>query len=229
MEAKKNPDKDVYKNSGQYFLIGLSLSTAIMITAFEWRTELIPPIVTCSEADMPIVLPEIPQPKTESPKPLEEPIPESKQTSPSFTPVEVVDRPSEKNAETTPTFEVDSLAFTLQNVSLVDAPEADTSFFIFVEEEPEPVNGYKNFYQNISRNIKYPAQARRMNVEGNVFVEFIVNRKGDATNVTIIKGIGAGCDEEAKRMIALSKWEPGKQRGLPVRVKMVIPITFKLN
>ena len=112
---------------------------------------------------------------------------------------------------------------------MVDIPEVDSSYFIFVEEEPVPVNGLKSFYRELSEKIKYPAQARRMNIEGKVFVEFIVSKKGEPTDFKIVKGIGAGCDEEAIRVIALSKWEPGKQRGIPVRVKMVMPVYFKLN
>jgi protein TonB len=77
--------------------------------------------------------------------------------------------------------------------------------------------------------LKYPAQARRMRIEGKVFVEFVVDRDGSVTNVVIVKGIGAGCDEEAQRIIAGSPpWNAGKQRGKPVRQRMVLPITFKL-
>ena len=229
MEAKKNPDKDVYKKSGQYFLIGLSISTAIMITVFEWKTELIPTTVTYHEPDMPIVLPEIPQPKTESPKSMEEPILKLKPTSPSFTPIEVANHSSEKNAETTPTIDADSLAYTGSTLSMTDDPEVDTAIYIFVEKKPEPVNGFEGFYKDVSERTKYPRKARQLEVEGKVYIEFVVNKKGEPTDFKVMKGIGSGCDEEAMRVIALSKWEPGKQRGKPVRVKMVMPIAFKLG
>ena len=69
-----------------------------------------------------------------------------------------------------------------------------------------------------------------MGVEGKVFVEFVVNRDGSIVDVKSIKGIGAGCDEEAVRIVqSAPAWKPGKQRGKPVRQKMVIPITFKLG
>ncbi len=70
----------------------------------------------------------------------------------------------------------------------------------------------------------------QMGIEGKVFVEFVVDKDGTITNVKAIKGIGAGCDEEAKRVIeGAPKWSPGKQRGRPVKVRMILPITFKLG
>jgi protein TonB len=69
-----------------------------------------------------------------------------------------------------------------------------------------------------------------MGIEGKVFVEFVINRDGSVTEVRAIKGIGAGCDEEAVRVIQNSpKWNPGKQRGKPVRQRMVLPVTFRLG
>jgi protein TonB len=77
---------------------------------------------------------------------------------------------------------------------------------------------------------KYPAQARRMGIEGKVFVEFVINKDGSIVDVRAMKGIGAGCDELAVKVVQEApKWKPGKQRGKPVRQKMVLPITFKLN
>jgi len=86
------------------------------------------------------------------------------------------------------------------------------------------------FYEYVSKNLKYPSQARRMGVEGKVFVQFVVDKDGSISQVQSIKGIGAGCDEEAVRVLQNApKWKPGKQRGRPVRVRMVLPITFKLG
>jgi protein TonB len=71
--------------------------------------------------------------------------------------------------------------------------------------------------------------ARRMRVEGKVFVEFVIGKDGQITDVIVIKGIGAGCDEEAVRIIQSSPpWNPGRQRGKPVKQRMVLPIIFKL-
>lgn len=102
--------------------------------------------------------------------------------------------------------------------------------FNFVESPASFDGGNAAFYRHVSNKIKYPTQARRIGVEGKVFVEFVINRDGTITDVKAIKKIGAGCDEEAERVIQSSpKWNPGKQRGKPVRQRMVLPITFQLN
>jgi protein TonB len=69
-----------------------------------------------------------------------------------------------------------------------------------------------------------------MGIEGKVYVQFVVDKDGTLTDIKALKGIGAGCDEEAVRVIGGSpKWKPGKQRGRPVKVRMVLPIIFKLG
>lgn len=98
-----------------------------------------------------------------------------------------------------------------------------------VEEKPEPKGGVKAFYKYVADNINYPSLARQNHVEGRVYVQFVVNSEGKISDVITMKGIGNGCDEEAMRIIRLAPdWEPGKQRGKPVSVRMVLPITFKL-
>jgi protein TonB len=102
--------------------------------------------------------------------------------------------------------------------------------FSVVEESAAPKGGMQAFYKYVGEKLKYPAQARRMGTEGRVFVEFVVNRDGSIVDVKVVRGIGAGCDEEAIRVVqSAPSWSPGKQRGKPVRQKMVIPINFKLG
>jgi len=61
-------------------------------------------------------------------------------------------------------------------------------------------------------------------------VQFVVEKSGEITEVQVLKGIGAGCDEEAVRVCRMMpRWKPGRQNGKPVRVKMVIPFVFKLQ
>ncbi|MEQ8423644.1 MAG: TonB family protein, partial [Cyclobacteriaceae bacterium] len=102
--------------------------------------------------------------------------------------------------------------------------------FTIVEDPASPNGGMTAFYKYVGDKIKYPPQARRMGVEGRVFVEFVIDKDGSITDVRAVKGIGAGCDEEAVRILqAAPKWKPGKQRGKPVKQRMVLPITFKLG
>ena len=99
-----------------------------------------------------------------------------------------------------------------------------------VEETPTPMGGLSAFYKYLSKNLQYPAQARRMGIEGRVFMVFVVEKDGSLTDIQVLKGIGAGCDEESVRVLKdAPKWKPGKQRGNPVRVRFTFPIVFKLN
>lgn len=111
----------------------------------------------------------------------------------------------------------------------VEEKENVDEIFLVVEQSAVPVGGYETFYKYVNDRLTYPAQARRMRIQGRVFIEFVVDRDGSLTNVVVVKGIGAGCDEEAQKIIQESPpWTPGKQRGKPVRQRMVLPITFKL-
>lgn len=99
-----------------------------------------------------------------------------------------------------------------------------------IGETAQPPGDLQSFYEFIGKNMKYPVKARRMGVEGKVYVEFVVDKEGNLQDIRCIKGIGTGCDEEAVRAVSMSKsWSPGKQRGQRVRQKMVLPITFKLS
>jgi TonB family protein len=97
--------------------------------------------------------------------------------------------------------------------------------FMIVESMPELIGGL----QSIQENIKYPAIAQKAGIEGRVFVQFVVNEEGAVENPVVVRGIGAGCDEEAIRAVRLAQFEPGRQKGLPVKVKMSIPVTFRLS
>lgn len=95
-----------------------------------------------------------------------------------------------------------------------------------VEQMPEPgfdVNEY------LHKNINYPDAADKNKVQGRVIVQFIVEEDGSLSDVTVVQGIGSGCDEEAIRVIQkMPKWKPGKQNGHPTRVYYTLPVTFVL-
>jgi protein TonB len=82
----------------------------------------------------------------------------------------------------------------------------------------------------IGKNIKYPANARRMEIQGQVFISFVVNADGTIGDIETVKGVFADLDSEAKRVIGkMPTWKPGRQDGKAVRVKFVLPIKFKLG
>jgi len=106
----------------------------------------------------------------------------------------------------------------------------EASIFIVVESMPEYPGGIKELYKYLGENIKYPTIAKESHITGKVYVNFIVEKDGSISGVKILRGIGGGCDEEAKRIIAnMPNWKPGKQRGKAVRVSYNIPVKFTLQ
>jgi periplasmic protein TonB len=112
----------------------------------------------------------------------------------------------------------------------VEAAPKEEQVFTVVEQQPEFSGGMAALGQYLSKNLRYPAAAQRANVSGRVFVSFVVNTDGSIQDVSVLKGLGFGTDEEAIRVIkAMPKWRPGKQSGRPVRVKYNLPINFTLE
>lgn len=98
----------------------------------------------------------------------------------------------------------------------------------------KPESGSKElteFYNIVGSKMRYPAIARRMGIEGTVFVQFTTGEDGSYDDLHVVKGIGAGCDEEAIRVIKLAegKFIPVRKRGQPMKSRMVIPLIFKLG
>ncbi len=117
----------------------------------------------------------------------------------------------------------------IASLSMPPEEEKVDEIFTIVEENPAPVGGFKAFYDYVSKNLHYPRKAKQLGIEGRVFVQFVVEKDGSLTDVHVVKGIGGGCDEEAVRVISgAPRWNPGKQRGRPVRVRMILPVVFKL-
>lgn len=227
MEAKKNPRKDVHRKSPLFFVLGLLLSTTLVISAFEWETkkETLPlPGHDIVEASMIVdntiyITP----PDQTSPTPFKKTIVNEKVIAENIVPVSESEPIDEKIPEilfNNP--ELNSTATELE-------PEPGIEIVAFPERNAMPINGMEGFYNLLRKNLKYPKQAISLGVEGKVFVEFIVNKNGEPSDIKVTRGIGAGCDEEAMRVIGLSRWEPGRQRGNPVRVRMTMPIIFSLN
>ena len=108
--------------------------------------------------------------------------------------------------------------------------QADGEVANVVEVDPEFPGGMEAFYKYLAENIHYPEQAKKEQLQGRVFVTFVVEKDGSISDAKVLRGIGGGCDEEALRVVnAMPKWTPGKMRGEVVRVNYNLPITFRLQ
>lgn len=102
--------------------------------------------------------------------------------------------------------------------------------FVVVESMPQFPGGLTELMRYLSTSIKYPALAKESGIQGKVFVSFVIEKDGSVTDISILRGIGGGCDEEAVRVVEnMPKWIPGKQRNMPVRVRFNLPIKFTLQ
>ncbi|NOT37656.1 MAG: TonB family protein [Saprospiraceae bacterium] len=102
--------------------------------------------------------------------------------------------------------------------------------FDYVEQMPEFPDGTAAMYKYIQENLKYPAIARENDIQGRVIVQFVVNKNGEISKVSVARGIGGGCDEEAIRVVrSMPRWKAGKHNGNPVPVNFTLPIQFKLQ
>ncbi|MFB9842118.1 energy transducer TonB [Mucilaginibacter ginsenosidivorans] len=176
--------------------------------------------------------PEPPKPKVDQvkfPPPVVKPDNEVKEQPPTVKELEVAD-PGQKNIKGDPNADI-KIDEPVGNSDVKQVTEEDPNkIFTAVEQEPTPVNGMAAFYKYLGNNIRYPAVAKENNVQGKVFMQFVVEKDGSLTDVKVIRGIGSGCDQEAVRVLQNApKWRPGIQNGRPVRVQYNVPISFTLQ
>jgi protein TonB len=225
-EPKKTSRADLDRFRPLAFNFSLVITLLMVILAFEWKTSTNAEekIIARSNSVFeevvdvpPTELPPPPPPVLQQPRIIEVPDQE-----------EIID-------EIKVEFDIDVTNKTVVQEYTYEAPKVEgpeeepDKIFLVVEQPAAPIGGMAAFYKYVSENIRYPGQAKRMNLEGKVFVEFVVDRDGSITMINVVKGIGGGCDEEAVRILqGAPPWSPGKQRGKPVRQRMVLPIYFKL-
>ena len=116
----------------------------------------------------------------------------------------------------------------------VEAPveeEEEEVIFKVVETMPEFPGGSKALFKYLSENVKYPVIAQENGIQGRVICQFTINKDGSIVDVEVVRSGGdPSLDKEAVRVIkSMPKWNPGKQRGKPVRVKYTVPVNFKLQ
>lgn len=225
MDIKKNPIVDLNNYHGLIFSASLTLALGLVNAAFDWKDTSTAhvDIISKNENTFEQIL-EVP--------PTEIPVaPPAVIVQPRIVEVPNDDEIKQElkidfNIEVNEKTVMPDLVYE----KIADEPEESVDeIFVVVETTATPQGGLTAFYQYVSENLHYPAPARRMNVEGKVFVEFVVNRDGSLSDIVVVKGIGAGCNEEAMRVIQNSPpWNPGRQRGKAVRQRMVLPIVFKL-
>lgn len=121
-----------------------------------------------------------------------------------------------------------SAAIAQQTTYLKTSSPSPETVYKISEKSPEPCGGLVTFYEYTEDNIKKTEEAKKKGIRGNVFVQFIVEKDGKLSNIKVIKGIGAGCDEAVVDCLKNApKWTPGKQNGTCVRVQKTMSIQVR--
>lgn len=93
------------------------------------------------------------------------------------------------------------------------------------ELPPKPNGGMGAFYAYTEDHIERPLEAVKKGVKGKVFVQFVIEKDGELSNIKVLKGLGCGCDEAVVKCLQKApKWIPGKQKGKTVRVRKTLAI-----
>lgn len=112
----------------------------------------------------------------------------------------------------------------LHDVPPPPPPPEDLPEFIAIYETPEPIGGYSA----LKANLEYPAMARRVGREGTVVVLAFIDESGVVRKAEVANGIGLGCDEAAVAAVLKTRFHPATQRGKAVKVRVSVPIRFRL-
>lgn len=226
MNIKKNPGKDQEKNKSIFFKVGLIISLAVLFFAFEWKhsnpdtqIQLGGKVTVIDTENKPIKIEDVkPKPKMNFNQSIKIVSDDKKN---------IIEIPIDSIFKT-PTY----LPPIVEIKKDVDSLPAEPTVFqpYDVENQPEFTGGETELFKYLAANLKYPRAAVEANIQGTVYITFIVEENGSISNVIPARTIGGGCDEEAVRVIKnMPRWKPGKQYGRPVRVRFNIPVKFSLE
>jgi protein TonB len=223
METRKTKKSDLERKRPVFLQLGLIISLAAAITAFEWKTPelrgtVLPPRTS---QDVEVDLVPIVTQKKELPKPV------------NTTMIKSVEDIRENIPEINVSAEIDPDALIepyFPPLPKTEEPEVvDNTPFVVVEEMPVFPGGEAALMQYLAKKTVYPQSARQAGISGTVYVTFVIETNGQVSSIGILREVAGGCTEEAVRVVSeMPRWEPGKQRGKPVRVRMNLPIFFKL-
>jgi len=226
MELKKNPKVDLRRYSGLFLEIGFVVALLAVLGAFSYTVhekntagfgEL--EDVVAEEEIIPITRQQevTPPPPPEVPKVAEV--------------INIVDDDVEIDDE----LDIEDVEADQETeVAIVEIQEEEEEeeqeVFFIVENMPEFPGGDLALRKHIAQNVVYPEIAKENGLSGKVFVQFVINQRGEVENVKIARGVDPALDKEAIRVVqSLPKWKPGSQRGKPVKVSYTVPINFQLN
>jgi protein TonB len=228
MELKKSEKASLENKKGMFFQIGLLTVLSLLFVAFEWQSK--PEDVSSLGELSEMVIEEEIIPITR-PEEIKLPPPPPQQVIEELTIVED-DKEDIKEVEMQNT-EADQKTTVAAKIEIENTEEEDMEIvnFYVLENKPEfPGGGEAALVQWIAKSTVYPEIAKENQIQGKVFVGFVIEKDGSVSDVKTLRGVDPYLDKEAIRVVkSMPKWKPGSQRGKPVRVSFQVPIVFRLN
>ena len=230
MEVKKSPKADLEGKKTIFLEIGFVIALGILLSAFNWKTNTKVEegfVITQEEQVEEEIIP-ITQQMMKPPPP---PPPAPKLTDL----IEIVEDELSIDEE----LEIDDVEADVENKSNYnfdydgdswgeEESDGEADIFQVVEDMPQFPGG--SVQKWIAKNVKCPMIAQENNIQGKVFVQFVIEKDGSVSDVKVARSVDPSLDKEAIRVVkAMPKWKPGKQRGKPVRVSYTVPINFQLQ
>ena len=238
MEAKKNPNVDLNRNSGLYFVIGLTIVLfttwrLLEIKTYETQEEFV--TVLNVEDDMSEEVPITEMIKTPPPPPP----PSAPEVIEIVEDIEEVEETVITSTESSQETFVEDAVVRMDDLNMEEVEEDISVPFAIIEKVPvfpgcEGLSSEQEkkecfnqkVQEHIKKNFNYPATALDMGISGRVFVQFEIDKNGRVSNIRQ-RGPDKLLETEAVRIInTLPKMKPGQQRGKPVKVGYSIPINF---
>ena len=230
MEIKKSEKANLENKKLLFVEIGLVISLAITLFAFEWtstETE-----VAMLDDTQELVLEEEIIPITQEAPP---PPPAAPKIPVLSDQIDIVDDEIEVNDDLFMNLEDDSNMgveiMEYVEVTEEEVVEEEAIPFQLVEEKPSFQGGDANqFSKWVNSRLEYPEIAKENGVQGRVTLQFTVEKDGSVTKVKVLRGVDPSLDKEAVRVVSMSpKWKPGKQRDRAVPVTYTFPVIFQLR
>lgn len=215
MIIRKNPEANLKLKYRRYIETGLVVALACLLILFQASKRGHVKVAEQGKVDLTIIVEEIPQTEQEKRPPA---------PSRPTIPVESEDEDIPEDA---------TIEMTEINLDELPPPPpppeqdaGDTPIFVAYDEPPEPMGGFAA----IQEKLIYPEIARKAGVEGRVYINVLIDERGNVVDTKVLKSLGNnGCDEAAIAAIRAVKWKPAKQRDKPVKVWVGIPVVFKLK
>ncbi|MDR3269875.1 MAG: energy transducer TonB [Tannerella sp.] len=229
MEIKKSPKADLERGKGLSLLMGMVVGLAVLFVGFEWGAtdfkvstdDGISDIIAEEEIEI-TRQEEPPPPPPPPPPPVVAEVLNIVEDDANVEQTDLLSTEDNQNEAQTQTY----VPTVIEEVE----EEASNEIFVIVETMPEFPGGQAEMMAYINKSIKYPVVAAENGIQGRVTCSFVINKDGSIVDAEVVRGIDAALDKEALRVInAMPKWQPGKQRGKPVRVKYNLPINFRLQ